>query len=386
MNVRTVRRMYKASSLLACALVGCGSCRSEPGTVPAHNPKSMEGDRPHSTAGQVPKPTGLYTLRYAAPYPARHPFGRADQQWIQHVQAASRGRLRIDAYWSGTLISADHGMLELRHGVADVASIRPIYERGGAHALRTQTGFYAGAQSFAEQVAIYRCLSRRFFVFRRELSGLTVLAVQGGTLPGIVTRRSPVRDLEDLAGLRVRAPVELLGVLVRLGADPVNMPMGEVYGALARGVIDGVVAPLNALGPLHLGEVAKHYTALAIPRGAYPARAIRTARLRQLSPELQKLLVESGSVWERGIAREVATAENRGRRYALNQGMEVHSPPQELQHALDEAYAVTAQQRARALTTANTDGEEILVAAHRWIAQLDTHGSDANTATLCPID
>jgi TRAP-type C4-dicarboxylate transport system substrate-binding protein len=65
----------------------------------------------------------VYTLRYASPYPPSHPFSRADQRWIEHIQTASRGALRIDAFWSGTLTSADQSLIELRHGVADIAAI-----------------------------------------------------------------------------------------------------------------------------------------------------------------------------------------------------------------------------------------------------------------------
>ena len=57
--------------------------------------------------------------------------------------------------------------------------------------------------------------------------------------------------------MRLRAPTELLHVLRDLGADPVNMPMGEVYSALAKGVIDGVVAPTDTFKSLHFAEVAQ---------------------------------------------------------------------------------------------------------------------------------
>ena len=38
------------------------------------------------------------------------------------------------------------------------------------------------------------------------------------------------------------------------------MPMGEVYSALAKGVIDGVVAPADTLRSLHFAEVAHYFT------------------------------------------------------------------------------------------------------------------------------
>ncbi len=84
--------------------------------------------------------------------------------------------------------------------------------------------------------------------------------VQGGNLPGIVTRDRAIRTLDDLRGLRLRAPSEVLAVLKDLGADPIDMPMGEVYSALAKGVLDGVVAPPDTLKSLHFAEVAKYST------------------------------------------------------------------------------------------------------------------------------
>ncbi len=89
-----------------------------------------------------------------------------------------------------------------------------------------------------------------------------MLAVQGGSLPGIITRDRPIRSLADLQGLRIRAPTELLTVLRELGADPVNMPMGEVYSAMTKGVIDGVIAPADTFRALHFAEVARYYSTL----------------------------------------------------------------------------------------------------------------------------
>src|SRR5690606_23511761 len=138
--------------------------------------------------------------------------------------------------WSGGLLSSEMSMEELRHGVADIGLITPIYVRGGTHLIRMQSGFYSGVDSIEAQVALYRCLERNTQQIVDELHGLKVLAVQGGLIPGIVTREQPIRTLDDIRGLRLRAPTELLRVLERMGADPVNMPMGEVYSAMAKGV------------------------------------------------------------------------------------------------------------------------------------------------------
>jgi TRAP-type transport system periplasmic protein len=330
----------------------------------------------------APEP-GTHTLRYATPYPPQHPFSRADQLWIDHVEAASRGALQIDAFWSGMLTSSDQSVIELRHGVADIAAIQPIYERGGTRVLRTQTGFYAGARGFSDQVAVFKCLAERFPVFGGELSGLTVLAVQGGNLPGIVTKNMRVQRLRDLSGLRLRAPSELMELLEALGADPVNMPMGDVYASLARGVIDGVVAPLDALRSLHLAEVAHDFTRLSIPRGAYPARAIRDARLHALPAHLQQLLLDSGKVWEAALANELARAQAGGQSYAREHGIRLNDFPDAEQLAFDQAYNRAAQARARALHIKDVDGPAVFEAAQRWVKQLQSDTTGATFTMRC---
>jgi TRAP-type C4-dicarboxylate transport system substrate-binding protein len=309
-------------------------------------------------------------LRYATSYPPQHPFSRADKTWIEHVQTASNGRLRIEPFWSGSLLSSDQSLIELRHGVADVGAITPIYARGGAHALRTQSGFYSGAATFESQVATYKCLAQRFDVLNAELAGLRVLAIQGGNLPGVVTRNTPVHSLRDLVGLRLRAPSELMQVLRTLGVDPVNMPMGDVYSSLAKGVIDGVVAPPDSLRALHLAEVGSYYAELAIPRGAYPSRAISTQALARMPADIQATLLASGPVWEAALAHEVGAALSGGRRYASERGMKFTTLPESEQRAFAEAYNTASLASARQLAPRGIDGEAMFRSAQAFIQEL----------------
>lgn len=324
---------------------------------------------------------GVVTLRYATPYPPQHPFSRADNAWIEHVQAASHGRLRVQTFWSGSLLSADQSMVELRHGVADVGAIQPIYARGGAHAVRAQAGFYAGALDFTQQVSVYKCLAARHVVLRAELAGLEVLAVQGGNLPGVITRDKPVKRVADLRGLRLRAPSELIEVLHALGADPVNMPMNEVYASLAKGVLDGVIAPADTLRSLHFAEVGRYYAELAIPRGAYPARAIRSAVLARLPAELQRLLRDSSSVWEDALAREVKRASESGRAFGIERGVVFSAVSAADQRSFDEAYNAAAISSARDLRAHGVDGESMFHDARAWITRMRAEGS---ASAACP--
>jgi TRAP-type transport system periplasmic protein len=299
-------------------------------------------------------------LVYASPYSPNHPFSRADTQWMEFVAKRSKGTLTIRPSWAGALLSSEHSMIELRHGVADIGLITPIYVKGGAHLIRVQSGFYSGTTTVENQVALYRCLAASSPQYARELEGLVVLAVQGGNLPGIITRQKPVRSLQDLRGMRIRAPTELLQVLRDLGADPVNMPMGDVYSALAKGVIDGVIAPTDTFKSMHFAEVTRYYAQLVIPRGAYPARAMSAKRWDQLSPAHQAVLNEGIVVWEAALAEQNRKSLGEGRELALRDGIAEVAISNADQIAFDKKYLEDAERNAKALSRYDIDGMSVL--------------------------
>jgi TRAP-type transport system periplasmic protein len=315
-----------------------------------------------------PAPKAEYVLTYASPYPPTHPFSRADSEWMKYIETASGGRIHIKPFWSGGLISSDMSMNEIRHDLADIGLITPIYARGGAHMLRAQSGFYGGVATIPDQVAIYDCLAARFPSFGDELQGLHVLAVQGGNFPGVLTRSKPVRTLADLKGLRLRAQSDAIDILRDLGADPVNMPMGEVYSALAKGVIDGVVAPAATIKSLHFAEVAHHFTAIRFSRGAYPARALSDLAYRRLPPDLQKLILASKPAWEAALNREILKAEQAGIDYAAGHGVELLPFAPAEQRRFDALYNKFALSQAQALAKFQLDGVPVFHAAQRLVA------------------
>ena len=317
---------------------------------------------------RAPEDTGVTELTYATPYSPGHPFSRADQRWMEFVEARSEGTLRIRPSWSGALLSTEHSLVELRHGLVDIGLITPIYVKGGTHLIRAQSGFYSGTRTIDAQVALYRCLAASNPQYARELDGLKILAVQGGNLPGLVTRDRPVEKLEDLRGMRIRVPTELLNVMRDLGADPVNMPMGEVYSALAKGIVDGVVAPTDTFGSLHLAEVARFYTRMAVPRGAYPARAIGADTWSRLSDQHRAVLEASIPVWEAALADENIASLAVGWQVAREGGVVEVVLSDADQAVFDELYAQEARRNAAKLERFGIDGLAVLEDARASIA------------------
>lgn len=312
--------------------------------------------------GEAPDPS-VTVLTYGSPYSPGHPFSRADRIWMDHVEDASGGEIVVKPYWGGGLLSSEESMLEVRHGVVDIGLITPIYARGGAHLLRAQAGFYGGVTSYEDQLALYDCMSSAFTQFGDETHGLKVLAVQGGNLPGVITRERPVRTIEDFRGLRIRAPVELLPLLEQLGADPISLPMGEVYSAMAKGVIDGVAAPADTFQSLHFDEVARYMSAVRFPRGAYPSRAMSLKVWDRLREDQRALLGASIVIWEEAMREQITGAEARGEAYGREQGVEFTVFDAGDQARLNELYNDAARAAARRLKLADGNAEPIFEGA-----------------------
>jgi TRAP-type C4-dicarboxylate transport system substrate-binding protein len=78
----------------------------------------------------------------------------------------------------------------------------------------------------------------------------------------IATAKKPIRQLEDLKGLTIRAPGLAGEVIKALGGNPAPTPMPEVYDAIAKGVIEGEASNFETLFAFKFAEVVKYTTSV----------------------------------------------------------------------------------------------------------------------------
>ncbi|MGH1352408.1 MAG: TRAP transporter substrate-binding protein DctP [Methyloligellaceae bacterium] len=314
----------------------------------------------------------VYLLSYGSALSPNHTFSQADKDWMTYIEEKSNGRIRIKSFWSGTLISSEQNVVELRHGVTDLAMITPIYMRAGMHATRTQTGFYAGSDSIETQIEVFHCLLKEFPIFEKELKGLKVLVVQGGTPSFILTKDRPINALEDIAGLRLRAPTALVPVVYALGGDPVLMPMGDVYPAFAKGIIDGVLTPEDTLRSMHFAEIGQYLNRLAMHRGGYPSRAISNKSYEQLPDDLKLLMLESARYWEDRIAHYIVLGNDAAIKYGEEEGVEFIEIAPEQQAEFEKVYADIALRDSKRLERYGIDGPAIYNYVNTLIGQINS--------------
>ena len=94
-----------------------------------------------------------------------------------------------------------------------------------------------------------------------EWNDVNVLYVTPTGPAVLETVSKPVKTLEEMKGLKIRATGQMTEVIKALGGVPIPLEMPDVYDALRRGVIEGVTVDLSTLKHWKFAEVTKYVTA-----------------------------------------------------------------------------------------------------------------------------
>ena len=121
-----------------------------------------------------------------------------------------------------------------------------------------------------------------------------------------VVLREPVAEGDmPLEGRKIRGNKYYEPLVVPLGGSLVNLPAGEIYSALEKGVVDGAAYPIAGMQRLKMHEVTSY---MLRPRfGNSPFLiAMNLDRFNGLSEEDKQLVLDCGKKIEESSANELA--------------------------------------------------------------------------------
>lgn len=179
--------------------------------------------------------------------------------WMAEVEKDSGGEVKPKLYPSMQLGGSPPGLYrQAAEGVVDLVFTLPGYTSPAFP--RTQMVELPGlsADGRAATELLWKLIDP---YLKPEYAGVKIIALWAAEDAGLMTRGKAIRTLDDLKGLRMRAPSAAQSRQIAvMGATPVAMPITEVYPGLERGVIDGSMVPFSTIVDFRLGEVAKGYT------------------------------------------------------------------------------------------------------------------------------
>jgi len=267
--------------------------------------------------------------------PPGHPASLAFDQWAKDLDKATNGKVKARLYHAGTLAAAVQQYDAVVKGIADV----------GNHVLGYTMNRFPLSEvldlplGFPSAVVVAKMYQDFYTKMKpKEFDDVKVLWFHGQG-PGYVnTRSKPVEKMEDLKGMKMRCYGGNARFIQALGATPVAMPMGEVYDALSRGMVDGILSSLESLESYRTGEHLKYQT--QNKRSAYGACflvAMNKKTWNSLSPDIQKIIDhlsleqydKFGQAWNQG--------DEHAKIYLTQKGVKfINLTPQEEQRWVDK--------------------------------------------------
>lgn len=192
--------------------------------------------------------------------------------WIERIEAESGGRIEIEHFPSMQLGGKPTDLVDqVVDGVVDIVWTLPGYTPGRFPRSEVFELPFMVRDAEAASRAYWELAQTE--MRDTEFRDLHLLGtwVHG---PGVIHAARPVTKLEDMAGLKLRAPSRVTTQLLEgLGATAVGMPVPAVPEQLSTGVIDGALLPWEVSASLRVGELVRHHTEFP-DRGIYVATFI----------------------------------------------------------------------------------------------------------------
>ena len=240
--------------------------------------------------------------------------------WMNSVNEASNGLLEITAF-PPPFAESTNMWDRVTSGVADIGYVSMPNTGLNMSASSVAALPTLGEDTEAAAVAFWRLYERG--LLEEGLDEVKVLGFNG-VIPLRLYSPSPITELKQLEGLRVRTPDRITAnALTLLGASPTSIPFNEAYQALSRGVVDASLGNGHSMVVYRFREVLNHQVAdisfgitpylLIMNRDAYDQlgdeeRAVldkwvgeRTSRMlgaaeNELSVDYNKDLISSGDL------------------------------------------------------------------------------------------
>lgn len=239
------------------------------------------------------------------------------EPWAKSIEEKSGGRVKITIFAAGSALGdATKQFDQVRAGVVDVAIGIPAIPRG-RHPRTTLMELPFTIKTAQAGTLALRDIQDKYL--KEDFPGTVILNLTI-TEPSAVHTKQPITDLDQLKGVRVRAPTpSVIAMLEAIGATPVGMPPTQIYESAERGVIDGNVMPWGPVGAFKLYEVFKNHLNARIDAVAMYT-LMNERRYESLPPDIRKLFDDSkpfftdswGKWWAETDAKAIDTAKKAG--------------------------------------------------------------------------
>lgn len=233
------------------------------------------------------------TLSYAFISPASTFPGVQMERWAEELHRRTDGRVTVNTFPGGTLLTANNMYDGVLSGVADVGLSITSYEPS-RFPLLNLAGSLTGLEvnSTVASQTLYELIQE----FPPEQLGLEDFKVITAftSEPGYLHTKEPVTSLDALHGQEIRVPGDSTDVLAALGGVPIALSQADTGEALQTGVVDGYVSSREVLMDLRYAQTVKYVTDYPLTSAVFVA-VMNRQRWEALPEDVQQTIDELGA-------------------------------------------------------------------------------------------
>jgi TRAP-type transport system periplasmic protein len=296
-------------------------------------------------------------LNYSIFFPETHKNAKLSAEWAKEIEKQTNGRVKITMFYSGTLTPADKCYDGVEKGISDIGFSVLAYTRG-KFPLTEVSDLPLGMKS---GLAATKLINEYYNKFRpKEFDGTKVMYLHGHG-PGLIHSKKAVNKLEDLKGMKIRCTGMASKIATALVATPVAMPMGDTYDAVSRGVVDGSMAPQEALFGWKWGEVVKFTVedwGASYSSGMFVV--MNKDKWNALPPDIQKIIEKINGEWIEKQGKAWDEIDKEGRDYTLKLGNKITSLSKEENEKWVKAVRPLLDDYVKNMKGKGLPGEEVL--------------------------
>jgi len=203
-----------------------------------------------------------FNLRFQTHYTPEAVSGKLAQSFMDDVETMSNGRVKIEMFWSSSVVASVEGFDAAASGILDGEMHGGAYQTGKNPAFQfvgDPMGGYNNPYelySFLYNGGGMEAANALYNEYNMQLIGWWAAGQEA------MSSSRPLAGPEDLKDWKFRSPPGLeTEIFAELGATPIVMDFTEVFTALETGIIDGADASslANNVG-LGLYDIVKHAT------------------------------------------------------------------------------------------------------------------------------
>lgn len=303
------------------------------------------------------KPGEVIKLSYSVFFPPTHVQCLAATNWAYEIQKRTGGRVQIAIYPAGSLTKADQCYEGVLKGISDIGMSCFAYTRGRfplLEGLDLPVGYPDGRTATRIADAMVRKYQPA------EVSDVKVLYVHAHG-PGILASKKPVRSLADFKRLKVRATGLSSKIVESLGGTPVAMSQPETYEALAKGVVDATLCPIETLKGWKQGETIDYVTSsTAIGYTTAMFVVMNKDKWAKLPADVQKVFEDVSREWVSKHGEAWDQADQAGREFVTQLKREFITLPEAEQQQWNAAVKPILESFVASAKAKNLPGDALL--------------------------